>query len=146
MCSRNVAAEEDRLAIRCRTPGGLSELPMVAGDDAYTAMVRNLLYLFDCYDEDSGEYRKPNLTRVELHTRLWFVNIVDSVGGDTESLQSLIGTVMEYDPMFVVQILTPEEKGNWFRQHRGLVVWSRTQFEESEGAPSASFLDDVLTL
>eukprot|EP00978_Attheya_sp_CCMP212_P022171 scaffold65804_cov31-Attheya_sp.AAC.1 len=70
MCSRNVAAEEDRLAIRCRTPGGLSELPMVADDDAHTAMVRNLLYLFDCYDEDSGEYRKPNLTRVELHTHL----------------------------------------------------------------------------
>eukprot|EP00978_Attheya_sp_CCMP212_P007484 scaffold17327_cov67-Attheya_sp.AAC.8 len=38
MCSRNIAAEEDRLAIRCRTPGGLSELPMVADDDAHTAM------------------------------------------------------------------------------------------------------------
>ena len=140
MCSRNVAAEEDRLAIRCRTPGGLSELPMVADDDAYTAMVHNLLYLFDCYDEDSGEYRKPNLTRVELHTRLWFVNVVDSAGGDTESLSSLIGTVMEYDPMFVV------EKGNWFRQHRGFVAWHRPQFEESEGAPPGSFLDDLPTL
>eukprot|EP00978_Attheya_sp_CCMP212_P023351 scaffold71413_cov29-Attheya_sp.AAC.1 len=38
MCSRNVAAEEDRLAIRCRTPGELSEFPMVADDDAHTAM------------------------------------------------------------------------------------------------------------
>ena len=146
MCSRNVAAEEDRLAIRCRTPGVLSELPMVADDDAHTAMVRNLLYLFDCYDEDSGEYRKPNLTRVELHTRLWFVNVVDSAGGDTESLISLIGMVMEYDPMFVAQILTPEKKGNWFRHHRGMIVWRRPQFEESEGAPPGSFLDDLPTL
>jgi hypothetical protein len=54
--------------------------------------------------------------------------------------------VMEYDPMFVVQILTPEEKGNWFRQHCGLVVWSRPQFKDLEGAPPGSFLDDVPTL
>eukprot|EP00978_Attheya_sp_CCMP212_P022413 scaffold66908_cov47-Attheya_sp.AAC.1 len=146
MCARNVAAEEDMLAIRCRTPGGLLGLPLVVGDDPYTAMVRSLLYLFDCYDEDSGEYRKPNLTRLELHTHLWFVNIVDSVGGDTESLRSLIGTVMEYDPMFVVQILTPEEKRNWFRQHRGVVTWHRPQSEGSEGAPPGSFLDDLPTL
>jgi hypothetical protein len=97
---------------------------VVAGDDSYTAMIHNLLYLFDFCDEDSGECRKPNLTRVELHTHLWFVNIVDSIGGDTESLRSLIGTVMEYDPMFVAQILTPEGKGNGFHHHGGLVVWS----------------------
>ena len=138
--------DEGRLAICCRTPGGLMELPLVVGDDPYTAMVRSLLYLFDCYDEDSGEYREPNLARVDLHTCLWFVNVVDNVGGDTESLQSLIGTVMEYDPLFVVQILTPEEKGNWFRQHRGFVAWHRPQFEESEGAPPGSFLDDLPTL
>eukprot|EP00978_Attheya_sp_CCMP212_P040614 scaffold223760_cov24-Attheya_sp.AAC.1 len=77
------------------------------------------------YDEDLGEYQKPNLTRVELHTCLWFVTVVDNnVGGDTETLlRRLNGTVMEYDPMFVVQILTPEEKANWFRQHRGFVAW-----------------------
>eukprot|EP00978_Attheya_sp_CCMP212_P008183 scaffold19111_cov30-Attheya_sp.AAC.2 len=68
MCDRNVATEEDMLAIQCRTPGGLLGLSLVVGDDPYTAMVWSLLYLFDCYDEDSGEYRKPNLTRVELHT------------------------------------------------------------------------------
>jgi hypothetical protein len=140
MCARNVApAEEDMLAIQCRTPGGIMGSPVVAGDDPYTAMIRSLLYLFDCYDEDSGEYQKPNLTRVELHTRLWFV---DNVGGDTELLRSLIGTVMEYDPMFVVQVLALEEKGNWFRQHRGFVAWHRPQFEESEGTPPGSFLDD----
>eukprot|EP00978_Attheya_sp_CCMP212_P029592 scaffold105608_cov33-Attheya_sp.AAC.1 len=63
MCARIVAAEEDMLAIRCRNLGGLLGLPVVVGDDPYTAMVRSLLYLFNCYDEDSGEYRKPNLTR-----------------------------------------------------------------------------------
>eukprot|EP00978_Attheya_sp_CCMP212_P046710 scaffold406479_cov86-Attheya_sp.AAC.1 len=146
MCARNVAVEEDMLAIRCRTPGGLLGLPLVVGNDPYTVMVRSFLHLFDCYDEDSGEYRKPNLTQVELHTCLWFVNIVDSVGGDMESLRSLIGTVMEYDPMFVVQILNPEEKENWFRQHRGFVAWHRPQFEGSEGAPPGSFLDDLPTL
>eukprot|EP00978_Attheya_sp_CCMP212_P043848 scaffold293206_cov61-Attheya_sp.AAC.6 len=104
MCACNVAAEEDMLDIQCQNPGGLLGLPVVVGDDPYTAMVRNLLYLCDCYDEDSGEYRKPNLAWVELHTPLWFVNVVDNVGGDMESLRSLIGTVMEYDPMFVAQI------------------------------------------
>eukprot|EP00978_Attheya_sp_CCMP212_P004191 scaffold9100_cov64-Attheya_sp.AAC.1 len=112
MCARNVAAEEDMLAIRCQTPGGVLRLSVVVGNDPYTAMIYSLLYFFDCYDKDSGEYQNPNLTQVELHSRLWFVNVVDNVGGDTESLRSLIGTVMEYDPMFVVQVLTQEEKGN----------------------------------
>eukprot|EP00978_Attheya_sp_CCMP212_P026950 scaffold89639_cov48-Attheya_sp.AAC.2 len=146
MCACNVAAEEYMIAIWCQTLGGLLGLPVVVDDDLYTVMTRNLLYLFDCYDEDSGEYRKPNLTRVELHTRLWFVNVVDNLGGDTESLRSLIGTVIEYDPMFVIQILTPEEKRNWFRQHRDFVAWHRPQFEELEGAPPGLFLDDVPTL
>jgi hypothetical protein len=57
MCAHNIAAEEDMLAIHsCRTRGGL-ELPVVVvGDDPHTAMVCTLLYLFDCYDEDLGEY------------------------------------------------------------------------------------------
>eukprot|EP00978_Attheya_sp_CCMP212_P019383 scaffold54306_cov38-Attheya_sp.AAC.3 len=141
MCAcSNVATEEDMLAIWCRTLGGLLGLPVVVGDDPFTAMVCNLLYLFDCYDEDSGEYRKPNLTWVELHTCLWFVNVVDNIRRDIELLRSLIRTVMEYDPMFVAQILTLEEKGNWFCQHRGFVAWHRPQFKESEGATPGSFL------
>eukprot|EP00978_Attheya_sp_CCMP212_P002784 scaffold5682_cov52-Attheya_sp.AAC.2 len=52
--------------------------------------------------------------------------------------------MMEYDPMFVAQILTPGKKGNWFRQHHGFVAWRRPQFEESEGAPLVHPLNSML--
>eukprot|EP00978_Attheya_sp_CCMP212_P036753 scaffold168975_cov32-Attheya_sp.AAC.2 len=109
MCSYNVAA--DRIAIRCWTPpGGLLEVPVVVANNPYTAMIHGLLYLFDCYDEDSGEYQKPNLSHVELDTQLKLVNCVDNLGGNKESLASLVRMVMEYDLMFIFQILTLEEK------------------------------------
>eukprot|EP00978_Attheya_sp_CCMP212_P007152 scaffold16647_cov41-Attheya_sp.AAC.1 len=147
MCrAHNVAA--DGITIWCRTLGGglLEVPPVVAAGDLYTTMIHSLLYyMCDCYDEDSGEHWKPNLTHVELHTRLWFVNCVDNLGGDKESLSlaSLVGTVMEYNPVFIFQVLTPEKKGNWFHQHCDFVAWRRHQFEESRRAPPGSFLDDV---
>eukprot|EP00978_Attheya_sp_CCMP212_P037454 scaffold176631_cov50-Attheya_sp.AAC.1 len=100
-------------------------------------MICGLLYLFDCYDEDLGEYRKPNLTHVELHTGLWFVNCVDNLGGDKESLSSLVGTVrMECNPMFVFQ-------GKFVPPAPWFCSWHRPEFEESRGVPTGSFLDDV---
>jgi hypothetical protein len=48
---------------------------VVLGDDPYIDMVtKSLINLFECYNEQSHEYGKPNnMLSVKLHTCLWFV-------------------------------------------------------------------------
>ena len=97
------------------------------GDNPHTAMVPSLIIsslIFYC--EETGEYRVQNVAWVELHTHLWVVNCAGNPEGEKESLKHLIaGMVMEFDLMFVVQVLNNEEKKKWIHPHRGFVAWHR---------------------
>eukprot|EP00978_Attheya_sp_CCMP212_P033187 scaffold132875_cov29-Attheya_sp.AAC.1 len=65
-----------------------------------------------------GSMQKPNLSHVELDTQLWFVNCVDNLGGNKESLRKK-GKLAS--PSF----------------NFGFVVWRQPQFKVSRGMPLA---------
>jgi hypothetical protein len=83
---------------RCVGPLSGVEAPVVEGDDSYTAMIRNLLFLADSRDDLGGLIPPPSDDEIDFRTRRWMANKALSPKNIEDAcLSSLFAYVMRFE-------------------------------------------------
>eukprot|EP00978_Attheya_sp_CCMP212_P012885 scaffold32178_cov54-Attheya_sp.AAC.3 len=108
-------------------------VPVMVADNEYTTMIRGLVYLSWCFQEETNAFQAPNLKLVDWKTQLWMLNKVDSPELEEQSLASIIAYVNHFDGSLIhqcVKMVPLERRSITVVCHSGFVVWSQEKVAE----------------
>jgi hypothetical protein len=73
-------------------------LPVVAGNDTYTAMIRNLLFLWECGNSAGEQVQLPSFDLIDVCKSSWMENKVHTPKYvEEERLESLLAYVWQFE-------------------------------------------------
>jgi mono/diheme cytochrome c family protein len=108
-----------------RWDGPLSdvEAPVVEGDDSYTAMIRSLLFLADCRNNEGDRVTPPSFELVHQRTANWMENKAHTPKFvEDETLESLLAFVMRFENPRSMARIRAEIEGHGFLLFRARCV------------------------
>eukprot|EP00978_Attheya_sp_CCMP212_P002872 scaffold5875_cov53-Attheya_sp.AAC.14 len=99
------------------------EAPVVEGDDSYTAMIRSLIFLADCHNNEGDRVSPPSFDVIHQQMVNWMENKAHTPKFvEDEMLESLLAFVLRFENPRSMARIRAEMEGRGFLLFRAWCV------------------------